>query len=1214
MKQSTIKQFIVAIAVVAGIGLIGFPNESETTIATIEAAEYNSPKIPMRDRADLANAQNIEMIRDLTTGEVPTERLLEAKKYADQLRATHRAPLTVNWTERGPNNVGGRTRAILVDPNDGGGNTVFAASVAGGLFKTTNIAAANPAWVAVDEFFANLAITCLAYDPSSPLTMYFGTGEGYLNSDAVRGNGVWKSTDAGNTWSQLASTTTATFRFCQRIAVTPTGTVLVATSSGLMRSTNGGASFTKVLGTGLGITGAGSNMCWDVDIAADGSVFGCLDGSIHKSTNDGATFGAAQALPVTPGRIELACAPSDANYAYAILEGANQVNRVVQTVNGGGTWNTRSEPADADTGIPNTDCSRGQAWYDLSIDVDPNNRNRLYMGGVDLFVSGDGANTWTQVSHWYGGFGFQEVHADQHIALYAPGNSNIIYFGNDGGIYRSTNAAAANPTITGRNFGYNVTQFYGIAMHPGANVDHFLAGAQDNGSQRFTSGGVNTTVEVTGGDGAFCNIDQTQPQFQFTQYVYNNFRRSVDGGNTFVNVDHGNNGRFINPSDYDDVNNIMYAARGNNQYLRWNDPQTGNSFTAVTATLGGTVSALKVSPNTNNRVFFGTGSGTVVRVDNAHATPTSTDITAAAMPAGYISCVEVETGDDNHILVSFSNYGVNSIWETFNGGTSWTSVEGNLPDMPVRWILLNPNDNSQALIATELGVWYTDNLSGGSTVWFPGNTGLANVRTDMLQTRASDNLVIAGTHGRGLYSSDVFTVPTALFSANRELTYTTKAVQFTNDSYRSTSWTWNFGDGSPTSNLENPSHIYSTPGKYNVTLTINGGASTLTKNAFIHVLPDRGTPYLPAAGGNFEVNLNDFGANNISGTAFERGNSVVAGKNGFVSASNSWVTALVGNYADNAECQLWVPSYNMTAAGTYTLGFSSRFNTEASYDGFRVEYSLDKGDNWVPLGTTTAANWYNNPNTAGTTSFPANQAFFSGNVSASFVNYSRDISFLAGNSSVAFRFVFRSDVSVTAAGAAIDDFFINGPSNGPSGLPVQASVLQGEWDGENVRLTWETYQETNSLMFNLERSTDGISFTDIGSLNAAGNSTETLPYAFDDYAVPQGRLFYRYRQIDVDGSSRYSNIVELNSNESLAAIKVFPNPFSSYLEIVAGIEKHEQSEIHIWTLDGKHLCAIRPNFVGGVARIDIPESIPNGMCLLEVRVGAKKWNRVMLKK
>ncbi|MBL0095078.1 MAG: PKD domain-containing protein [Bacteroidetes bacterium] len=469
------------------------------------------------------------------------------------------------------------------------------------------------------------------------------------------------------------------------------------------------------------------------------------------------------------------------------------------------------------------------------------------------------------MSHWYGGFSLQNVHADQHNIVFQNGSSSVAYVVNDGGVYRSTNAYVAVPTIVDKSSSYRTAQFYACAMHPTALTPYYLAGSQDNGTHKFVATGIQATTQATGGDGAFCHIDQNQPQFQFTQYVYNDYYRSSDGGNTWTNVVTAG-GSFINPSDYDDANNKMYAASTTNQFVRWDDPQTGGTFvTVAAAALNGWVSAVKVSPNTANKVFFGSDNGRVVRVENAHTgAPTITNI-STGLPAGaYVSCVEVETGNDNHLLVTFSSYGVNSVWESTNGGTSWTSVEGNLPDMPIRWALFNPNNNDQVLLATELGVWSTDNLNAGATVWGATNSGLANVRVDMLQLRQSDTYVIAATHGRGLYASDLFTSATANFHSDIQLSYINKSIQFISDSYQATTWSWNFGDGTPASTLENPTHSYAVAGKYNVTLTINGGASVLTKNLYIHILPNRGTPYVVASdGGTFEINPNDFGAQSI---------------------------------------------------------------------------------------------------------------------------------------------------------------------------------------------------------------------------------------------------------------------------------------------------------------------------------------------------------------
>ncbi|MBL0201533.1 MAG: PKD domain-containing protein [Chitinophagaceae bacterium] len=841
--------------------------------------QYDLPK--KKDGPRETRERDIRMMKDPALGYVPTERLLKAKQYRDQLwQSQNNAALPgVSWKPLGPKNQGGRTRALLIDANDATGNTIWAGSVGGGLWKTTDITAAEPAWAPVDDLFANLAISSIAQDPSNTQIMYFCTGEeGYFNGDAIRGQGVWKTVNGGTTWAQLAATNGANFNACQKIVVNSTGVIMVATSTGLRRSINGGTTWTKVLGTALGIIGAVSNLCYDVDIAANGDVYATLYGTVHKSTNAGATWAAAQTLGITASRIELACAPGDANYVYALVENGNVVNGILRTIDGGTNWTSRTEPDDADPGIPNADFSRSQAWYDLTIAVDPNNRDVLMVGGVDLFKSTDGAGTWTQIAHWYGGFGFPYVHADQHNIVYKPGSSSIAYFTNDGGVYRTANANVAAPTIADKGTNYVTAQFYSCAIHPTALTSYFLAGAQDNGSHQFTQGVVQNTTEVTGGDGAFCHIDQDQPQYQFTSYVLNDFYRSTNSGATWTNVV-TSGGDFISPTDYDDLNNRMYMNDVAGGYRRWDDPQTGSTFAGISVVAfgGGNVSAVKVSPNTANRVFFGLDNGRVVRVDNAHtATPTSTNI-STGLPAGYVTCIEVETGNDNHLLVTFSNYGVNSVWESINGGTSWTSVEGNLPDMPVRWALFYPNNNDQVIIATELGVWSTDNLNGGATVWGASNSGLANVRVDMLQVRTSDKLVVAATHGRGLFTSDIFTDPTALFTADNVTTYLGVPVNFTSTSYKGTSWSWNFGDAG-TSTSENPSHAYTTAGKYPVTLTINSGASTLTKTAYIHVLPNRGTPYTPANGGNFETNINDFGVNNVSGTPWQRGLSAVAGK------------------------------------------------------------------------------------------------------------------------------------------------------------------------------------------------------------------------------------------------------------------------------------------------------------------------------------------------
>ncbi len=1139
------------------------------------------------DRMDLAMQQEYAKTFDPSTGTVPRERLLEVEEYIRKHQNSRAAISGINWVERGPDNVGGRTRAMMFDPNDNTYKTVYAGSVGGGLWKTTDITAAQPVWNPVNDLMANLAVTTLAYDPSNTNTWYLGTGEGWYNLDAIRGDGIFKTTNGGTTWTQLSSTTNSNFYYVQKIVVTSSGTVLAATRTGIFRSTNGGSSWTNVK----------SGRAADLEIAANGDIFASIgifttDG-IYKSTDDGATWSKLTSGLPSSGyeRIELACAPSDANRVYALFCDAATYDcyGIYKTTNGGSSWTAVTNP----NTYGGSNFANQQAWYNLIAAVDPNNPDRVYIGGLDVLVSSNAGSSWTEVSQWYGGGTFQYMHADQHMILFQPNSSSVIYFGNDGGIYSTTNGNTSSPTLKEKLHTYDVTQFYACAMHPDAYSDYFLAGAQDNGSHRFNSAGYKSTVEVTGGDGAFCHIDQNQPNYQFTQYVYNNYYRSTDGGKSFSQVINNNNGVFINPSDYDNSANKLYAAYTAGKYLRWDNPQTGTTTKVINAGFTGYVSAVTVDPNTANRVWFGTGyynginGSHVYKVDNAHTnSPTVTDVTPPSMPAGSsVSCIEIENGNANHVLVTYSNYGVTSVWETTDGGSTWTSVEGNLPDMPVRWALFNPNNSSQALLATELGVWSTDNLNGTSTNWAASNTGLANVRVDMLQYRTSDKLVIAATHGRGLYSTDIFTTVHADFDADKIVTYTGKSVTFTDASYKATSWSWNFGDGG-TSTLKNPSHSYASPGRYSVTLSINSGASSKTRTNYILVLPNRGTPYLPADGGNFDVNPNDFGADTIYGSKWERGQSTVSGKQGTFSGSYAWVIDISSsNYKNRAETYLYTPNFKMTASGTYTIKFRSRYKTESGYDGFRVEYSLDKGDTWTYLGTVTA-NWYNTSNNLYRTAFPINEPYFSGNHSSSFALYSYDMSSLAGNNDVAFRFAFKTDNSVTDVGVAIDEFEITGPSNL---LPVNLLTFNAYRVNQEVQVTWQSGEELNLDKYVIQRSRNARDFEDIASVNAGKDE-----YQYLDGNAPPEALYYRLKMVDEDGSAEYSDIRQVAAVGLPAnALLVFPNPVSNWLTIKSSGNLRGDVQVEIFSINGqKALGPVVPSGMAGRYRLNVSDLKP----------------------
>ena len=816
--------------------------------------------MPKADRPDLAWEQDYLATMNPVTRRPEREKLTLVMEMTKAMMLARPSGMPggsgagESWVERGPNNVGGRTRAMAWDPNTT--NKVWAGGVTGGLWYNNDITLGGT-WTKVDDFWDAIAVSSIAFDPNDGNTIYVGTGEGF-GVGSSRGAGIWKSTNGGSTWAQLAST--SSYYYVQDLVVNNESGASVVyaavagqyysgiwngeAAEGLQRSTDGGSTWTQVVPNVSGNPVVPA----DIEIAADGeiwvgtknNVYGNGGGRVYSSTN-----GTTWTLDYThslQGRVELACAPTDANYVYAIFEVSSQVDAVIRTTNDGTSWATLSEPNDDDTGIPASDFSRNQAWYDLIIQVDPNDENVAITGGIDLFRTSDGGTIWNQLSHWYGGFGHPNVHADQHQIIFKPGSSTTAVFGNDGGVYYSSNLNSANPIFTAKNNGYNVTQFYACAIHPDSASNRFMAGSQDNGTQVYSSAGINATFDPIGGDGAYCHFLQTNGNYAIGSYVYNNYYHSSNSGTNFSNIGTDNSGSFINPSDFHDALAIQYSVKTNTtlkKITNINGTPAASDVTLPSST-GSKVTHIRSSEYTTatSTLFLGTSSGSLFKVENADGTPTMTNISGGSFPSGSISCVDLGS-NENELIVTFSNYGVNSVWYATDGGTSWASKEGDLPDIPVRWALMNPHSNQEVILATEVGVWGTTNFQSASPNWIASNTGLANVRVDMFKHRSSDDVIIAATHGRGLFSSGfepVCPAPSALTATS--ITETTASLGWT-EALTATTWDIEWGasgftpTGTPTitGTTTNPHNLTGLTGTttYDFYVRANCGGGDLSK-------------------------------------------------------------------------------------------------------------------------------------------------------------------------------------------------------------------------------------------------------------------------------------------------------------------------------------------------------------------------------------------------
>ncbi|ARV09654.1 hypothetical protein BTO05_08370 [Winogradskyella sp. PC-19] len=529
----------------------------------------------------------------------------------------------------------------------------------------------------------------------------------------------------------------------------------------------------------------------DLEIGADGkiwmstidsSIFGGGGGAIFSS-DDGENFQLAHTVPAAD-RTQIAVSSQNAGTIYVLAEVPGGVAMQGTTDGFASDIFDLELPNDADNGIPANDFTRGQAFYDLVLEVSPTDDQVLYAGGIDLFQSGNGGqlgspSSWAQISKWsnnnnLSGLNVPLVHADQHAIVFAPNDPFTAIIGNDGGVYYSTSGGL---TIQPRNNGFITSQFYTIGVAPtdtfAGDTDHFIGGLQDNGTQLFNgvNPGINSSSPAFGGDGAHSFFDQDgTDDYYITNFVYNRAVNLffISGGNVTLNSETSNNGSFINPQALDSNLDILYSnysSGGNPIIRRYSNIKTSSADVVKTdfgdAILTSRPTTLNVSPytTTSTTLLVGTVLGEVLRVNNANITPQFTNLDSDNVIVGSISDVEFGA-NENEIFVTVHNYGVNNIWYSPDGGTTWSEKDGDLPDLPVKTILQNPFNPDEVIIGTELGIWFTSNFSANTPDWEPAQGGMSNVRVTDMDLR-DDNAIYISTYGRGVFSGQFLEDPTA---------------------------------------------------------------------------------------------------------------------------------------------------------------------------------------------------------------------------------------------------------------------------------------------------------------------------------------------------------------------------------------------------------------------------------------------------------------------
>ncbi|HEX6739090.1 MAG TPA: Calx-beta domain-containing protein [Vicinamibacteria bacterium] len=658
------------------------------------------------------------------------------------------------WTWLGPGNIGGRVRGLLIHPT--ATSTMWAAGVAGGIWKTTNCGppAFTCTWAPLDDFMANLAVTHLVLDPNNSNIIYAATGEGFFNADAIRGAGIFRSPDGGTTWARLASTNVPDFYFTNRLSFSQDGLVmLAATNTGIFRSTDAGANWTLVHTPPSGVRMMDVNFHPTDNLKA---IAGRSDGNPFYSTDGGVTWNAGAHPPFTPGstppRLEVAYAPSNPAITYASLN-----------VNGGELW--RSTDGGQNYTLVNTGLSYlgTQGWYDNLLWVDPTNPDIVLVGGIDIWRSTNGGANFTQISQWFSAP--NSAHADHHTAVAHPNFDGVtnttVFFGNDGGIYRATNVYTVALTTGWQELNNNlgITQFYGAGGFPGTGT--IVGGTQDNGTLRYrTSTGTEGWTTMFGGDGGWSASDQTDSNYFYGEYVYLRIHRSTNAGASSSYIYSGiadaasSCANFISPFVIDPQEPNRMLGGACSLWRSDNVKAATPTWTAIKAPITGNqrISAVVVAQGNSDLVFVGYNNGDVYKTLNGTAASPIWTLVDTGLPNRRVTRITIDPADHNSVYATFAGFSPDNVWYSNNQGTSWVDRTGSggtgLPDAPVRSLVLHPGRASWIYAGTEVGVFVSED---GGLNWSLPHDGPANVSVDELFWMGTT--LVAVTHGRGMFSA-----------------------------------------------------------------------------------------------------------------------------------------------------------------------------------------------------------------------------------------------------------------------------------------------------------------------------------------------------------------------------------------------------------------------------------------------------------------------------